>query len=1026
VKYISRFFGIVLCLCLLAGLAWSQTLTGKVAGRVADANGKPLPGVNVVVQGMKLGAVSDADGYYVILSIDPGIYELKASIIGYEAVRERNVQVVSGRTTTKNFALKETAVAGSEVVVQAQRPLVEVDRTSSESKISAKEIEQVPILRTAKEHLQFVAGVGTGRTDSPGNGVRIRRMNYFSMDASQTWTLDGMELANMDQAVHGWAFSQYNNVPVTSIGEVGVVKGGANASQVSSPAGVVNIVTREGTRALHGGLDFRAEPPGKRHFGPNVYDAVPGQKGGTNGLWRDRLKWNDATWVAETDPVTGKQVHVKQDYESAVGHLMEGWVTGPLGQNATFVLSGKTSQAKEIFPAPRKTGPRQWSIFGKLTYTPSENIRLKFGYNQSNEPRYWSGSSDIRGSNANLFLIRGFTGYEQQWRNRIVYLTTTHTLSPKTFQEFQVGFFGTKTDTTENVDRTTDASFRRDKSGFFNLDRQRRRIVFDDNRRYNFRYDFTSQVTRRNLLRTGITHQVFHSTNWDYDRQSPTRAVFKIVSKDSKPDQRYVVQRFAGYVDEKLEFEGMVVNAGLRFDALWGGPRRALSGSLKALPGYTTYTAFQTRLPLAQSRPMYSWSPRIGLSHPITARSVVRYSYGVYYKPPDFSLMWQEPWVNKDAANHPNLDATWTDDAQQGGGVWRLDSGYHNPGGLPNTAEFEVTGEWNFVSDFVFELSTYFRRTERVGSQNVRKFIDPVKTLPLVLGRGANARLESKGIEAGFSKGLSRNFSFRASVDVGWTLFNWSSGSPLSVDTYPDSTYIAGPNYFFVDAKDNVVRLTDAEIRHVGNRANEAIRKLQRGEYQEFVGAWGTNRIYPLKPWSEFPGLSDEEKSKMQGLWYQEVWRQVDAYNTQPPTTQASFQFLWSTPPGWGPGPTVGGSKLLGGIQANLVWRFDSGTPFAFTPPGTKTENVRNGPIFVRTDLNFQKTFEGGRVRPTIYAEVFNLFNSYVDGTRGDAYARWGLKRPAPNDANYLRYGDPSPFRGDVPRYVNVGVRVGF
>ncbi|MBI2951186.1 carboxypeptidase-like regulatory domain-containing protein, partial [bacterium] len=83
IKGVSRFLIVALCLCLLAGNAWSATV-GKLAGQVKDAGGKALPGVNVTVQGTRLGAVSDADGFYVILYVEPGLYTLKASIIGYE------------------------------------------------------------------------------------------------------------------------------------------------------------------------------------------------------------------------------------------------------------------------------------------------------------------------------------------------------------------------------------------------------------------------------------------------------------------------------------------------------------------------------------------------------------------------------------------------------------------------------------------------------------------------------------------------------------------------------------------------------------------------------------------------------------------------------------------------------------------------------------------------------------------------------------------------------------------------------
>ncbi len=1008
--------GMVAALCISAGQAWSQSSYGKITGRVTDASGEILPGANVVIEDTRFGATSDSDGFYVMIGVEPGLYKLKASMVGYEAVVRQGVKVAAGLTTVANFTLRESAIEAAEIVVTAERPLVEVDRTSSETKISSQEIAQVPIIRDVRSHLQYA--VGTNVNDSPGNGVRIRHMSYYSMRAAQTWTFDGIELMNLDTSQQT-APRQYTNLPVTSIGEMGLVRGGADASQASSPAGVINIVSREGSRIYRGGIDLRIEPPGRRHRGANVYDATPGQAGGANGYWRDKLQWNNPEWVNETDPETGQQIHVRQDYEGAIGHLVEGWVSGPLADNVTFVLSGKTSRSKQTLPGPTRVGLRQNSVFGKLSFTPTSNLKLKVGYNHSNEPTFFGDTN--RGVNSNLFLINGTTGYEQKRVNQIFYVTGTHSLSPRMFHEFQVAYFGTKTEPDGTVDGTT-TSWRRDALGQFNLDRERRRIVVEDNRRYNLRYDFTGQLTRRNLFKAGFVFQNLNNLNWDYNRSSATNATIKIMAKNSEPGQRYTVNRLAAYVDEKLEFQGMVVHAGLRFDSFWGGPERTLAGFMKALPGWRTYKAWRTgRVPLEQTRPMTSLSPRIGLSHPITDRSTVRYSYGVYYKPPQFSLLWLEPWTTSDAQNHPELDDVWFDLNWIGGGQWRLDGGYQNPGGLPNTAEFEVTGEWNFISDFVMELSTYYRRTERVGSGGVHRFIDPVQTLAYVGHRGPNARLETKGIEVGFTKAFSHNFSFRVGLDVSWALFNWSGGSQLLVHTYPDSNFIAGPNYFTVDANDDPVRLTADEIRTIGRRANDIIRKLQ-ADGTTFAGAWGTNRLDTLRPWYEYPGLSESEKQRMENLYFQDVWRQVDAFRGQPPTTNASFQFLWSTPMDWG----GAWRPLLGGVQANLVWRIDNGGQFQITLPGTSVQTARNRPVFVRTDMNVQKSFRIGSVTPTLYMEVFNLFNTYYDSSSGANYIRWGLKTPTPNDSNYLKYGDSNFRRGSTPRYVNLGVRVGF
>ena len=79
-------FGMVAALCLMAGPSWSQSSYGKVTGRVTDASSEILPGANVVIEGTRFGATSDSDGFYIIIGVEPGLYELKASMVGYEAV----------------------------------------------------------------------------------------------------------------------------------------------------------------------------------------------------------------------------------------------------------------------------------------------------------------------------------------------------------------------------------------------------------------------------------------------------------------------------------------------------------------------------------------------------------------------------------------------------------------------------------------------------------------------------------------------------------------------------------------------------------------------------------------------------------------------------------------------------------------------------------------------------------------------------------------------------------------------------
>jgi hypothetical protein len=454
---------------------------------------------------------------------------------------------------------------------------------------------------------------------------------------------------------------------------------------------------------------------------------------------------------------------------------------------------------------------------------------------------------------------------------------------------------------------------------------------------------------------------------------------------------------------------------------------------MKIMPAYRTYKAYQTRTPLARTPPMQSWSPRIGISHPITSKSALRFDYGTYYKPMVFGGIYTEGWNQTNVLQNPNLNGTWQDEPWAPGGGWRLDSGYHSPGGgISHTTQFEVAGDWNFVSDFVLDITAYYNRTDNVNGAATRTFYNPGGQIGngYISAQAPSARFEAKGLEMTLFKPLSRNFSFRASVEVGWNFYRISGGGVHDFYFYPDSTFIAGPAYQLTDANDNARPLTTAEIQNLGNRANNTLRAaIAAGETRTDFTIQTAPRLF-----REYEGLSDADRNdpNIQGLWYRLNWlayQIVFAGLESQPTTQASFQFVWSTPSNWGPGPKIGGSKILGGLQTNLVWRFHSGVGVPYTPPGKTFQVIHNGPVYVRADLNLQKTFDAGRMKPTVYAEIFNVFNSWFDSARGDAYLRWGLQRPTPNNADYLKFGDPSPFRGGDnggQRYVNLGLRMAF
>ncbi len=84
--------------------------SGKITGKVADAEGNPLQGANIIVEGTSLGSASDGSGSFVILNVPVGNYTLRCDYIGYSALIISNVVVSSGLTTGQDFGLEKSAI----------------------------------------------------------------------------------------------------------------------------------------------------------------------------------------------------------------------------------------------------------------------------------------------------------------------------------------------------------------------------------------------------------------------------------------------------------------------------------------------------------------------------------------------------------------------------------------------------------------------------------------------------------------------------------------------------------------------------------------------------------------------------------------------------------------------------------------------------------------------------------------------------------------------------------------------------
>ena len=107
----------VLLICLSKGVAQD---TGSIVGKLIDkeVNDEPLPFANVLIKGTTKGTTSDFDGLYQIADIEPGIYTLVFSYLGYGTVELPNIEVVAGKATTLNVPMSASeGMSLDEVVV---------------------------------------------------------------------------------------------------------------------------------------------------------------------------------------------------------------------------------------------------------------------------------------------------------------------------------------------------------------------------------------------------------------------------------------------------------------------------------------------------------------------------------------------------------------------------------------------------------------------------------------------------------------------------------------------------------------------------------------------------------------------------------------------------------------------------------------------------------------------------------------------------------------------------------------------
>ncbi len=207
-----------------------------ISGIVQDkTTGEPLPYTNIVVVESAAGTASDINGYYIIPSIDEGVYTMKFMMIGYAALEESII--VSGDNLRLDVELSPQMIDVDEVTVSAERMRFEKKVDVSRVNITNREIRRTPafvesdVFRT----IQLLPSV-TASNDF--NAALIVRGG--SPDENLI-LLDGTEIYNPYHI--GGVFSAFN---ADMVSDVEFLAGGFPAEYGGRLSSVLSITARDG------------------------------------------------------------------------------------------------------------------------------------------------------------------------------------------------------------------------------------------------------------------------------------------------------------------------------------------------------------------------------------------------------------------------------------------------------------------------------------------------------------------------------------------------------------------------------------------------------------------------------------------------------------------------------------------------------------------------------------------------------------------------------------------------------------
>ncbi|ARA93121.1 TonB-dependent receptor [Rhodothermaceae bacterium RA] len=636
-----------LLLMLLALVPEDSLAQGKIAGRVTDAvTGEPLIGVNVLIQGTQQGTVTDADGNYIIVNVRPGEYTLQFSYIGFQSQIVEGIRVATGQTTRYDLEMREEIVEGQEIVVQAERPLVQKDLTASKKTVVAEEIEQLPV-----ESFFGVLTTQAGVTTGAGGEIHIRggRSNEVA------YLVDGMSVGNPFNT-NGLA----TGVAADAIQEMTVISGAFNAEYGKAMSGIVNLVTKEGGDRLEGSFSVYGGDRVTAHdeiFGKpeglalNTY-TLEGNLSGPLPFLRNTSFFLSGRYDEDNGYIYGTRLHLPSDsanfnttpwYYEIHGEPWWEYVSA----DETVTLPDGSTRPGGGRPLPDETvamnPSHSYNLLGKITMRPFAGAKIEYAHLRDGGKRTPFNFA-YRMNPDGVASTRDWSyNHSLHW---------THTLDPRTFYTLRLSYARNSAETYLYEDPldpryVSDGKILGFPGSNFLFGGNQKGHVYEKSRSIRTKLDVTKQIGIIHEAKAGVELN-FHSLyrrNFVVLYDGNTYRQPTVLPPDQSPShdlyEDQPVFEMSAYAQDKLEFDDFIINAGVRYERF--DPNGRYIPDLLELDQYVALGPDDQPLERPEAKITNVVMPRLGVSFPITERGIIHFSYGHFTQMPPLRNMYVNP-----------------------------------------------------------------------------------------------------------------------------------------------------------------------------------------------------------------------------------------------------------------------------------------------------------------------------------------------------------------------------------------------